>query len=94
MFKTDDLTEVIVSLFVKYNFQYPLHLVMVGINEAFVNLKFNPNCVILAGRAKDLRFPINCMFVDGKGDAAHVLFKMSGEPSEITPWYGNHRILS
>jgi hypothetical protein len=33
------------------------------------------------------------MFVDAKGDAAHVLFRMSGEPSEITPWRGSHRIL-
>lgn len=60
----------------------------------FLNLKFDPKCVILGGRGKDLRFPINCMFVDGKGDAAHVVFRMSGEPSEITLWRGSHRILS
>ena len=90
MFKTDDLEKAICKLFVDYDFQFPIHLVMIGINGAFLNVKLNLSKtgafshIILTGRARDLRFPINSMFVDAKGDAAHILFKGSGEPDEIT----------
>lgn len=40
--------------------------------------------IILTGKAKKLKFPINMMLVDRTGKAAHVLFKKPDGPIDLT----------
>lgn len=91
-----DLAKVILALF-EHNFEFPVILVMIGVNGAYLAAKFELSSVggklttttefkqtVLTGEAKNLRFPINTMFVDAKGMAAHVCAKTPDKWGELT----------
>lgn len=77
-------------MFFEYGFEFPLSWVLIGVNGAFLTGRFeSPNrkefkYTVLNGKANRLRFPINAMFVDAKGKAAHISFERSGAPGPLT----------
>jgi hypothetical protein len=89
MFPEESFRKIFQTILVDHNFKFPIHYVMIGINGAFLNGRFELapakkfSSILLNGKAKNLRFPINTMFVDSKGDAAHVLFKKTLKSGEL-----------
>lgn len=78
---------------VDHKFEFPITFVMIGINRAIMAARFEMingklKINILNGKAKNLRFPINTMFVDAKGKAAHVCFERSGQHGDLTRCLG------
>jgi hypothetical protein len=90
MFTEESLRKIFETILIKYNFQFPISWVWIGINGAFLTgrFEFSKNekfkSIILNGKAKKLRFPINAMLVDARGEAAHVLLKRFGEVDMVT----------
>lgn len=96
-----DLAKIILALF-EHNFEFPVILVMIGVNGAHLIAKFELSSVngkltttsefkqtVLTGEAKNLRFPINTMFVDAKGMAAHVCCKRPDKWGDLTFFPGD-----
>lgn len=91
MFKGETLQKIFKMIFLEYNFQVPISWVWIGVNGAFFTGRIElsksgkeAKSIILSGKAKKLRFPINVMLVDSKGEAAHILFKGPGEDDVLT----------
>jgi hypothetical protein len=86
-----DFAKLILTLF-EHDFKYPLTVVMVGVRGYLVTkfeLSEGTNSAtfkntVLAGKAKDLRFPINMMIVDINGRAAHVCVKTKDELGAVS----------
>lgn len=90
---SEESFKIIGAMFIEYNFQWPISWAMIGVNGAFLTGRFELSIIgkkfkstVLSGKAKKLRFPINAMFVDAKGKAAHVAFLRTGEVGETTPF--------
>jgi hypothetical protein len=90
MFTEQQFQRITEEILVNHRFEFPITWTMIGINgyvfagkwEVTILKKFNN--VILHGQPKRLRFPINMMLVDRTGKAAHVLFKKSDAPIDLT----------
>ncbi|MFB3887619.1 MAG: hypothetical protein ACE144_20565 [Thermodesulfobacteriota bacterium] len=91
-----ELQEIVGMIFKDNEQEFPVTLVMVGIRGYLVakfemrtaseknktTIKFEST--VLAGKAKDLRFPINVMFVDSAGKAAHVFIETADKAGSLT----------
>lgn len=91
-----ELEKIVGTIFLDRKFEFPVTLAMIGIRGHIVarfemrtaseknktTMKFEST--ILAGKAKDLRFPTNVMFVDSAGRAAHVCIKRPDEGGSLT----------
>ncbi len=91
-----ELEKIVGAIFLDRKFEFPVTLVMIGVKgymvarfelataseKSKVTTKFEST--VLAGRAKDLRFPINVMFVDSLGRAAHIYIKRPDELGSLT----------
>jgi hypothetical protein len=82
----ESIRELFKKILIEFTFQLPISWVWVGQNGGFMTgrievskLTKEPRSVILSGNPKKLKFPVNIMLVDARGDAAHVLLKESGE---------------
>jgi hypothetical protein len=87
----EGIQKIFKMILVDYKFELPVSWVWIGVNGAFLTgrIEFSKRdkelkSIILSGKAKKLRFPVNVMLVDAKGDAAHVLFRGSGEVDKVT----------
>jgi hypothetical protein len=81
------LFEIFVNLIVIQDFQSPITWVMVGSNGAVLrgvwkfsldpeaDLSERSNLTVLAGRARDLRFPINLFVTERGGRTVNILFE-------------------
>ena len=96
MIPEKEISKIILALFEK-KFEFPMTLVMIGINGSHLVAKFEmltiteKNVVttkfknsVLSGKAENLRFPINAMFVDARGIAAHILIKNADKLGDLT----------
>ncbi len=90
MFTEENLKKIFLTILFDFYFQFPISWVWIGVNGAFLTGRFELSktkefkSIVLSGKAKKLRFPINAMLVDAKGEAAHVLLKRSGEVDKVT----------
>jgi hypothetical protein len=93
MFPEENLRKVFEIIILEHGFEFPLSWVMVGINGTFLTGRFEiliigkVKSTIINGKANKLRFPINCMIVDRRGKAAHIVFSRTDEAGEITPCF-------
>ena len=102
MFTQESVQRALEIILIDYNFQFPIHWVWVGINGAFLIGRFEIQksgeklkSILLTGKPKKLRFPVNIMLVDARGEAAHILLHSDNfgkvircrvdEPSPIAP---------
>ncbi len=90
MFTEESLKKVFLTILIDFNFQFPISWVWIGVNGAFLTgrFEFSKNekkfkSIILNGKAKKLRFPVNAMPVDARGEAVHVFFKRFGEVNKV-----------
>ena len=93
VFPEEGFKKIFEMMFIEHDFKLPMSWVLIGVNGAFLTGRFELSiigkkfkCIVLNGKANRLRFPINAMFVDAKGKAAHVSFLRTGETGEITPF--------
>ncbi len=90
MFKLEQFKMIGDEIFLKHHFEFPVTWVMVGVNGALfagrseLSIQKEVRTIILTGKAKKLRFPVNMMLVDRTGKAAHVLFKKPDAPIDLT----------
>jgi hypothetical protein len=96
MFPEEAFKKIVEMIFIDYKFEFPITFAMVGmkgflvwkfelamaIGELKTTAKFEST--VLAGKAKSLRFPINMMIVDSRGEAIHILFKAPSEINKVT----------
>lgn len=88
MFPKEGFRKIMEMILIDHGFEFPITFVMIGVNGAFLIARFEMigqefKEKVLTGKAKNLRFPINTMFVDAKGRAAHVSFERSGEYGKL-----------
>jgi hypothetical protein len=86
MFTKENIHEILKKILIDYKFQLPIAWVWVGVNGVFLTGRIEVSkgskefrSVTLSGNPKKLRFPVNVMFVDSRGQAAHVLSRGAGE---------------
>jgi hypothetical protein len=91
MFKSDSFRKILEEIFFKHGFQLPVAWVWAGVNGAFVTgkIEFSKRdkkitFIILSGKPKKIRLPVNMMLIDARGCAAHILVKGPGEISKVT----------
>lgn len=89
MFPQESFRKIVDIILIDYKFEFPTTLAMIGVNGAYMVARFELSgtavkTIALTGKAKNLRFPINTMFVDARGKAAHVLFKKSVKDGDLT----------
>ena len=89
MFTKESMQKIFKKILIDYNFQPPISWVWIGVNGAFMTgrIEFSKGSkefksILLSGKPKKLRFPVNVMLVDSRGEAAHVLFKGTGEAKD------------
>ena len=90
MINKETFIEVFKIILIDYDFRLPISWVWIGVNGAFMTGRIEISkgskelrSVTLSGNPKKLRFPVNVMFVDATGNAAHVLFKGPGQANEV-----------
>jgi hypothetical protein len=90
MFTKESIHEIFKKILIEYKFQLPISWVWIGVNGALLTGRIEMSrwskefrSVTLSGNPKKLRYPVNVMLVDARGEAAHVLFKGTGEADEI-----------
>jgi len=90
MLTKESLQKIFKKILIDYNFQLPVSWVWIGVNGAFMTgrIEFSEaskefKSILLSGKPRKLRFPVNVMFVDARGEAAHVLFKGTGGADEV-----------
>ena len=87
----ESLQKIFKTIFIDYNFQFPLSWTWIGINGAIVTGRYElkkdggVRGVVLNGKPKSVEFPINALVVDGRGQAVHILFKDSMEFGDLSP---------
>jgi hypothetical protein len=86
MVRRESIQKIFRMILIDYNFELPITWVWIGVNGAFLTGRIERSrwseelgSVVLSGNPKKIRFPVNAMLVDAKGQAAHVLFKETGE---------------
>lgn len=91
MFKQAQFQMLAEEIFLKHHFELPVSFAMIGVNGAFLTGRFELSffqtkfrAILLSGKAKDLRFPINMLLVDKTGKAAHTSFERSDKPVDLT----------
>jgi hypothetical protein len=91
-----EIENIVGMIFLEHKFEFPITVVMIGIRGYLVakwelatasgknkvTAKFEN--IVVAGKAKDLRFPINTMLVDSTGKAAHFCIKRPNEIGSLT----------
>jgi len=90
MFTKESMQKIFKKILIDYNFQSPISWVWVGVNGAFMTgrIEFLEGSkefksILLSGKPNKLRFPVNVMLVDSRGEAAHILFKGTGGADEV-----------
>lgn len=88
MFSEETFKKIMEAILIDCRFKFPITFVMIGVNGAIMAARFKMagdklKTDVLYGRAKNLRFPINVMFADAEGKAAHVLFKNPKEDGDL-----------
>ncbi len=85
----ESLHDIFKRVLIEYNFQYPMTWTWIGINGRAVTGRFERKkdgglkTIMLNGKPKTLRFPVNAMLVDATGQAVHILFKSSMQLGEM-----------
>ena len=104
MFTKESIHTIFKTILEEYKFQLPIAWVWIGANGEFLTGRIEiskgskePRSVTLSGKAEKLKYPVNIMLVDARGEAAHVLNMGPGqghdeitrcgvdEPSPATP---------
>lgn len=93
MFPEEGFKKIVEMILIDHQFEFPITFVMIGVNGSILAARFEMakgefKTNILTGKPKHLRFPINTMFVDAKGKAAHVCFERSGQYGNLTRCLG------
>ena len=92
MFTKESVRTVFKTILDDYKFQLPIAWVWIGANGEFLTGRIEISkgskelrSVILSGSPEKLKFPVNVMLVDARGEAAHVLNMGPGQGhDEIT----------
>ncbi|MFB3886041.1 MAG: hypothetical protein ACE144_12495 [Thermodesulfobacteriota bacterium] len=90
MFNEKSLEVIFKRLLLEHSFQFPLTWAWIGANGGVLAGRFEWSVgkgletIILSGKPKTLRYPVNAMIVDRRGVAAHILFKGPEEISKAT----------
>jgi hypothetical protein len=95
MTESIELKKIVEAIFLDHKFEFPITVALIGV-RGYLVAKFELDMTsdkskttatfkstILAGKAKDLRFPINLIFADSVGRAAHICFKRPDEFGDL-----------